>query len=101
MSTTTKTGIALVIVLVIVVIGWFVMFGFEKPDTTEVVEQNQEKVIVPTPVAKLPNTAGIGMSDVVDTSQEALQADINVFSTQMTELNTDTANIDAGLNEAI
>jgi hypothetical protein len=101
MSITTKTGIFLIIVLAVIVIGWSLISG---PKTTEiplVVEQKQEQTIVPTPVAKLPNTAGTGMSDVGDMSQEGLQADIDAFNTQMTELNTETTNTDAGLKETI
>lgn len=96
MSTTTKTGIALVIALAIILIGWILVF---EPKNEPIVEQKQE--VVPTPVEKLPNTAGTGMSDMNDISQEGLQADIDAFGNQMTELNTETSNIDSGLKETI
>lgn len=101
MSTTTKTGITLIIALAIIVIGWFIMTGFKTPENKPVAEQKQEQSIAPTPTPKLPNTADTGMSDVNDVTQQALETDINAVNNQMTELNTETTNIDTGLKETI
>jgi hypothetical protein len=57
MSTTTKTGISLIIVLAVIVIGWFAMNGSNVPENKQVAEQKQEQTIAPTPTPKLPNTA--------------------------------------------
>jgi hypothetical protein len=101
MSTTTKTGISLIIVLAVIVIGWFAMNGSNVPENKQVAEQKQEQTIAPTPTPKLPNTADTGMSDVNDVTQQALETDINAVNNQMTELNTETTNIDTGLKETI
>jgi PBP1b-binding outer membrane lipoprotein LpoB len=101
MSTTTKTGITLIIILAVIVIGWFIMTDFKTPENKQVVEQKQEQTTNPTPKPKLPNTADTGMSDVVDVTQQGLETDINAVNNQMTELNTETTNIDNGLKETI
>lgn len=99
MTTTTKTGIALIIVLAIIVLGWFIISGTQDVQNLPVTEQ--EQIPTPTPVAKLPNTAGTGMSDISDTSQQGIQTDVEAFDAQMKELNTETTNIDNGLKEVI
>ena len=99
MTTTTKTGIALIIVLAIIILGWFIISGPE--DSKNIPVTPQEQIPTPTPVPKLPNTAGTGMSDVGDNSQQGIQTDIEAFDAQMKELNAETTNIDNGLKEVI
>lgn len=98
MSTTAKTGIALVIVLVIVVLGW-VMFN-KKPEP-EPVQNTAIQTIAPTPTPKLPNTANTGMAEITDSSNDALKTDLDAVGKQMTDLNNDTLNVDQGIKEAI
>jgi hypothetical protein len=98
MSTTAKTGIALVIVLVLVVLGW-VMFS-DKP-APEPVQNTAIQTIAPTPTPKLPNTANTGMADMNDATNDGLKTDLDAVGKQMSDLNSDTLNVDQGIKEAI
>lgn len=98
MSTTAKTGIALVLILVLLVIGWILVSDKTTETPTDTLA---EATIVPTPTPKLPNTAGTGMSSEGDLSNEGLEADLNAVGNQMNELNKDNATIDQGLKETI
>lgn len=96
MSATAKTGITLVIILVIVIIGWVWFNNSNKEALVEPIAT--EQIVTPTPTPKLPNTAGTGMSAIDDPSNEAIQTDIDAVGKQLTELNGDTAGIDYGIN---
>ncbi len=98
MSTTAKTGIALVLILVLLVVSWILVSdkNIETPiDTTAMA------TIAPTPTPKLPNTAGMGLSDMTDNSNEGIDNDIKAVGTQMDQLNSDNTVVDQGLKEAI
>jgi hypothetical protein len=97
MSTTAKTGIALVIILVLLVIGWIVVSDKPVETPTDVAVQS----VAPTPTPKLPNTAGTGLSDVSDTTNEALDTDLKAVGTQMDALSNDNATLDQSLKETI
>lgn len=97
MSTTAKTGIALVIILVLLVIGWIVVSDKPVETTPDVAVQS----VSPSPTPKLPNTAGTGLSDVSDTSNEALNVDLKAVGAQMDELSNDNATLDQSLKETI
>lgn len=98
MSTTAKTGIALVIILVLLVIGWILVS--DRPTETPT-DSLAEATIAPTPTPKLPNTAGTGMSEMTDLSNEGLDTDLKAVNNQLNELNTDNATIDQSLKEVI
>ncbi len=98
MSTTAKTGIALVIILVIVVIAWVSFSAKKAPEPAPV---TAIQTVEPTPTPKLPNTAGTGMADQTDNSNEAITTDIDAVNKQLNDLNTDTLNVDQGLKETI
>ncbi len=99
MSTTAKTGVALVIILVLLVIGWIIVS--DKSVNEVPVDEFAEVTIAPTPSPKLPNTAGTGMSTETDTSNEALDTDIKAVTNQLNDLNADNAIIDQSLKEVI
>ncbi len=99
MSTTAKTGVALVIILVLLVIGWIVV---SDKSVNEIPSTDLAQVTAtPTPTPKLPNTAGTGMSIETDISNEALDVDIKAVNSQLDELNADNATIDQSLKEVI
>lgn len=100
MTTTAKIGIALVIILVVIMLGW-TWFNNSTPKAEEVANTNIVAEITPTPTPQLPNTAGTGMSDEKDLSVEAIQTDLDAVGKQMTGLSEDTAGIDYGLNIVI
>lgn len=99
MSTTAKTGIALVIILVLLVIGWILVSDKSTTDTST--DSLAEATIAPTPSPKLPNTAGTGMSDETDVSNEAIDTDLKAVGNQLNDLGTDNSNIDQSLKEVI
>ncbi len=99
MSTTAKTGVALVIILVLLVIGWILIS--DRSVNEAPADSLAEATIAPTPSPKLPNTAGTGMSAETDTSNEALDTDIKAVTNQLDDLNIDNATIDQSLKEVI
>ncbi len=99
MSTTAKTGIALVVILAILIIGWFIMA--DKDTTVVPSEIITQESVAPTPTPRLPNTAGTGMSVETDLSNEALDTDLKAINNQISELNGDNTTIDQSIKEAI
>lgn len=81
-------------------LGW-AWFNSSTPKSDDIANTNIVAEITPTPTPKLPNTAGTGMSDENDLSVEAMQVDLDAVGKQMTELGSDTAGIDYGLNIVI
>lgn len=92
MTSTTKSGVALVAVLAIVIIGWSIYSG-DAGEKLDAVAIEPQVIVTPEPV--LPNTFGTGLSREDDTSNEALQNDIDAFGKQMTALVGDAAIIDS------
>lgn len=103
MTTTAKIGITLIIVLALVLIGWFAYFSSNDSDEeilppadSTIVEQSP----TPSPVAK-DSLSGLGLSNKDDLSVEALESDLKVFDQQILNLNSDAKKIDESLNEVI
>lgn len=99
MSTTAKTGIALVMILVLLVIGWIVVSDKSTPAT--VANETPIETVTPTPTPKLPNTAGTGLSAETDNTNEGIDTDIKAVGSEMDKLNSDNAIIDQSLKETI
>lgn len=92
MTSTTKTGVALVAVLAIMIIGWSIFSG-NVGDKLDTVAIEPQVIVTPEPV--VPNTFGTGLSEESDISDEALQNDIDAFGRQMTALVGDASIIDS------
>ena len=97
MTTTAKTGMILVIILAIIVIGWVWYNSSEVPKLTDIEPIVNSNDVTPSP-SPIPNTAGTGMAPITDTSTSAIQDDISAFEKQMEALITDTTNIDQGMS---
>ena len=90
MNSQIKTIILLAILIIIVMVGWLWYGSLSKvqaPSTPNVT--NSEPVSA---------DAGLTTS-ATDTSNAALQSDLNSVDAQMNGLNTDTTNIDSSLNQ--
>lgn len=96
MTTTAKLGMALVVVLVLIMVGWIWYYG-QNSKNQNLETAKIDEIVQPTPTPKLPNTFGTGMSKEDDASVEALETDLNAVSKQMTDLGADTAGIDYGI----
>lgn len=84
-----KTIVALIVLIVVVIVGW-VWYGMSNnaPTQTPVVQSSapvQENTYVPA-------DAGLTTS-ASDSSDAALQSDLDSVNTQMNSLNTDTSSI--------
>lgn len=100
MTGTAKVGIVLVIILAIIVCAWIWVnqsnLSIEK--SLQEVKTQEQAIATPTPTPKIPNTAGTGMSEISDNTNEGIQTDIDAVGKQLIELGPDTAGIDYGIN---
>ncbi|MFA6601389.1 MAG: hypothetical protein WCT02_00800 [Candidatus Paceibacterota bacterium] len=99
MSTTAKTGIILVIVLAVIVIGgiWYGASTTTKVAVTNDQSLNANPTQSPTPVAPTvpvyPN-----MSDSGDDSDAAIQKDANAIDDELKGLGADSTSVDTGIS---
>ncbi|GEM_PF-1970368 len=103
MSNAAKTGIAIVILIIVVVIG-LIWYNSTKSNSSTAVVPNVvtpvasvKPIASPTPVSQGPNLIGTGLSAVTDDSNSSLQTDAAALDAQMKGLSTDLSNVDAGL----
>lgn len=93
MSTSAKTGIALVIVLAVIVVVW-IWFNSSNVPPTVVNTVPNASTPTPTPVDPL---AGTGLSAVTDLSTDSLEKDAAALDAQISGLNGDLLGIDQSL----
>ena len=100
MSKSAKTGIAIVVIIIIIVIAWIWYSHSYRASSTQAT-QTETPSPVPTqsPVAQVQsNTAGTGLTPTSDHSSAAIEQDSTAVDSQMTGLNSDSANADTGIN---
>lgn len=89
MSTSIKTIIALIILIILAIVGWL-WYGASSPTATpnEATSENQ---------AYVPANESLTTS-ASDASDAALEKDLNSVGSQLNSLNTDATGIDQSLN---
>jgi len=101
MSSTAKTGITLVIILVVIVIGWVLYNNSVSMKAPAPIETG-------TPAAQASSTAstaapvspleGTGMSAQTDASASALEQDTSALDKQIESLSSDSSSVDQSIN---
>lgn len=94
MTTTGKTWTAIIVVIVLVIIGWLIWGnkGSNSPSTGAPANG------VSTNAGESPN-AGLTTAPA-DSSNAALQTDLNSIDSQMSGLNNDSANVDQSVGNS-
>ena len=110
MSNTTKIIIGVVVIIIAIFAGWTLIGKSKSAVTTQdqtaaasvaatpVVQNSTSPSPSPTSVTSVPNTAGTGLSASTDTSNTALDQDLNAVGSQLKDLNSDTTNIDQSVS---
>lgn len=98
MSTTGKTWTTIIIIVVIIVIGW--IWYKNSAGTPSSATQTSTSTAQSTSSDQSATAGAPAMSAPNDTSDAALQADLNSVDGQMTNLNADASNADQGMNSS-
>ena len=100
MSKKATVWVVIIVVIVLIIISWAVWGG--KSGAPEVSAPAAETAASTTPVTEAaPAVKSPLDTALTDTSDAALQADLDSVDTQIGSLNTDTANVNQSITESV